>query len=1132
MGTRAKFPLALLAAVLVIDAQELRFREYGRNDGFPGGHVYAARQEQAGWLWVAGGQGLFRFDGHSFERWGATMGIPAGAVHAVEETTDRRLWAVSPQGIFVRHPDRTKFERVDVPVAEHLRSAAAAHGPRLFVADQKTLWILNVPASGSPQIRSVAAPPGATPLGQAAVDAQGVVWVICGRHLCRLDSAAQKLTPVGLDLPSESWLTLAAGPRGELALRAPKALWLREAGAGVFRPAGAALGAATLEGAALAFTPEGELLASTVSGVSVGRLRDGLRQWQAVGSQNGLRSPFVTAISLDREGAAWLCQGSEPSVVRWDRRAQWEHWGRGQGLDDQVVWGVTRDAQGTLWAASHSGLYRKSEQRFTALRPDGQEYYAHPAAAPDGSLWVLVNRDRVRRIAGAALQDFPVPGARLRFLLLDRQRRLWALGDRLYRTAGDVTQGGVRFLPIQPPGGVGAGELFSQATLDAAGRVLITSTGGLVIYDPAADTWERLGVDAGLASLRLQAVLADSSGRVWVSYRQPSAPGRLHFVNGHWQADHLSVPKELETATVVSFAEDREKRIWVGTESGIFVWNGTAWRRYGLDDGLSSEDFTAGGLHADPDGSLWASTGRGLSRFADDRPALAPLPLPGGAIVDLDLHGQTAEFSLRSLAFWRSSDQLFLYRLQGRRFYGSVFDSGWLEARDPDVRHDNLPGGSYAVELKTRNSEEAWSATTVRQEFQVPVPWYGSAWFLVAALVGLPVAVYWWWRSRRSLQLRRETWDRERLTREVDLRTQALTEARLREEESNRRKSELLAGLGEQIRRPLHGLNGLVELALSSAKDEQQRQYLESAQESAASVLALVGDLLDYAETERGQVALRQEPCDLRDCVRGVTLTLQSSPRASGRPVGGEVSAKVPAVLIGDRQRLRQVLLHIASHVLRQQGVSIVVELEYTSADAAVLIFGVYDPAARPGLFSTLDPDEVAGRDGLGLAIAARMIELMGGRLTACGSAGHRSFRFSLRLPVAAGPQAAGLLRVLLAEDDVQSRRVTAALLEQVGFSVTTLAGREDALEQAGTHDVLVIDPQFPEALSLARRLRTAEAAGTQPPIRIVGLTASDDVAGRERAEAAGFDAVLTKPARLEDLLPAIRDVASTGPRT
>ena len=1140
MGTRGKLLLALgLLGYrgLAVSAQELRFREYGPDAGLPVGHVFALKQDRAGYLWVGGSAGLFSFDGHEFRRWGLRDGVPGGLVHALRETTDGRLWVVAQRGVAYREPGAHKFQLVDIPIAPHvhLKSLiAATPDGKLLLGDGATLWILSAKAAAPAgvEVGSVAVPAGSTPLRALAVDAQGTAWAACGASLCRLvrtGGNAGRLDVTESGLPPESWTALASGPHG-LAVRSSTALWRRKPGVARFHKADEGLGSVANDHADLAFTPEGDLLVTTTRGLAVSP-NAVPTLWQTIGTGNGLPTASITAITIDREGAAWLGTSSEPSLVRWDRRAQWEMWTRRQGLEGDVIWGMTRDTSGVLWVAGNGGLFQKKAERFEVVPATGRDFFRKPVAASDGSVWVLVNGTKVRRQTRATHQDYALPDPRLRSLLLDRGRRLWVLGAGLWRTDSDVTQNPVRFSPVAPPG-TDASESFAQAALDGQGRVWLTGTNGLAMYDPAADRWQRLGVSDGLASLRLQGVLADSSGSVWVSYRTAAPPTRLHFISGRWQADRMSMPEQMGQALIVGFAEDREKMIWVATEAGIYVWNGTTWRRYGREDGLQSEDCVAGALHVDGDGSVWLGTARGLSRFDGNRVPMGVLPPPGAAFTDFEQDGKTVEFGLRSLSFWRPQDQLFRYRMRGQRFFGSVFDSGWVETRDPEVRYANLPGGRYQVELKTRSSAQAWSSSAAMGAFEMPVSWYASAWFLSSVFTGAPLAG-WWWRRRQRLQgvWRREQY-RVHVEREVARKTQHLEQARQQAEEANRRKNELLAGLGEQIRRPLHSLTGLVDLALLTAKDEKQRDYLESAQAASSSLLSMAGDLLDYTGTESGRLVLRSEPCALRECVRGVVLTLQAASRWQGRAVYGEVARGVPQLVQCDGQRLRQVLLHLGSSVLGQTptaGAQVKVELEYATASTAVLLFGVYDPSVAPGTFSPLGVDEIDESGGLELAIAARLVTGMASRLsTHAGDPAGRSFRFSLQLRVAVAEEPREAWRMLLAEDHVVNRRVTAALLEQAGFLVTTVVDGPQTVEQAGASDVLLIDPQTSamDALETVRSIREAEALSGRARLRIVGLTASDDAGLRRRCEEAGMDSLLTKPIRLEDLLPVMRDAA------
>jgi len=724
------------------------------------------------------------------------------------------------------------------------------------------------------------------------------------------------------------------------------------------------------------------------------------------------------------------------------------------------------------------------------------------AAAPDGSVWAVVNRNQVRRFGGGGVRDYPLAG-RASYLLLDRERRLWAIGERVWRTAGDVTAGNVRFERLDPLATDG-NEDFTQASMDAGGRVYLAGTNGLAIYDPATGGWQRLGTKDGLASLRLLGVLADSSGRVWVSYRQAIPPTRLVAVNGRWEVDRMSFPAELGRTLQVGFAEDRQKRVWVSTEAGVFVWNESHWRQYRREDGLRSEDSVAGAIVAPADGTVWVGTTRGLACFDNDQPAMAPVPPPSAVVAGLTVEGRDVAFGLRSLSYWREAEQLYLYRLQGRRFWGSVFDSGWQETREPGVRYANLPGGRYRVEVKARNAEQVWSQANGVREFEVAIPWYASGWLGGSMVVGVPGLSYLAMRVYRRRRAREEQRRRDQLERELERRTAELAEARQRAERSSGHLTELLATMSEQVRGPMHAFMGLTQLALTAGDEARRSEYLLAAQGESEALVATLGDLLDYAESESGRLVLHPAACDLPSCVRGV------AERAG--PIRWEMGSDVPRWVRVDPRRLRQVLWALVEQSREGEDEEVRLAVEASPAGVAQALVTFTVMGGQPRRATALGRGGASEyRVALRVALAARLVDVMGGRLAPVPEAA--GVAFSLTVPVLAS-EAEPWRRVLVLDAEGAPRRAVCGALENAGITVTAAAAVA-AVAEGEPFEVIVVG-----RAEWASQVRQREKAAGRGPARLV-LLAADGMA--RPAEA---DVVVAVPVDPDTLLRAVAPAA------
>ncbi len=399
-----------------------------------------------------------------------------------------------------------------------------------------------------------------------------------------------------------------------------------------------------------------------------------------------------------------------------------------------------------------------------------------------------------------------------------------------------------------------------------------------------------------------------------------------------------------------------------------------------------------------------------------------------------------------------------------------------------------------------------------------------------------------------------------------------LRESEARANAASQAKSAFLAAMSHEIRTPMIGVTGMLEVLAHSRLDPDQRNALNVIQQSAQSLLQVVGDILDFSKIEAGRLDLVLVPTDPARLLRSTVANFSGAASSKGLRLSTKVDPRVGKAYLADPQRLRQVLANCLSNAIKFTATgSVEAALEHESpgtgqgAEADTLCFRVtdtgigIDPARQEHLFKPFtqaedDTSRHFGGTGLGLAISRHLAELMGGELvleSVPGIGTTLRLRVTLQranpddvaadvhvsegeaeavrtrpVPTLAQARADGTL-VLLVDDHPTNRLVIARQLALAGFACESANDGTEGLARwrTGRYGLVLSDVHMPglDGYALARAIRAEEAETGRPRTAIVALTAAALKGEAERCLAAGMDDYLAKPVPVATLAACLQ---------
>lgn len=973
----------VLAASLPVYAQ--RSRIYSTADGLPGSRISEICQDSTGFIWIAGDDGLSRFDGSAFLTMqpgaGGSGSIAGSRTLSVLEDSHGKLWVGTAAGLQTFNPDEGIFRTVSGEPTSTIVEYVHREGSEIWSAGGHHGILVADPLTGKPDSAKTAMINAALPSSQVSrlfPDSRGMIWAALSRGgVCIIDGRSGEVSSVQLPASAAHVSSFCENPEnGAILIGSTDAgLLIQDAPGGPVRrsqdPQARKSCISTIIKDRIFSTENNSFILGTDGHglLLYDQGRDAMGDFDRSILPGGAGKWKVSSLMHDREGNLWV--GAYLSGAAIIPRNTYKF---NRISIANCVTALNVDHRGSIWAGtSAKGLVNidKNGKRTrynsrNSVLPDGMitglETDRH------GNLWISTDKGVYIKEADRPIRHFTsdnvAAGCRATDMEYDSGR------DRLYVSTSDEGM-----LIISPSGGkvntATAGVLqISTLHIDNDGIVWAGTEGGLLRYDPIMDRISRDSLSAS-STATVHCFYESSDGDMWAG----TSDGLFRFLRGTGGITRYTSDDGLPCNVVCGILEDNDGNLWISTTRGLSKYSPAELRFscYSKADGTKDDEFTYRAACETEDGRLIFGSTTGLTIFRPEdilEPDLEAAPL---IITDIQKDSKkggstsfTASFSV--LEYTNPGKIICSYKLDG-------LDRDWtaIPPGKREISRENLPAGRFTLRIKAENANMPSKFSECSMPLRITAPWYRSWWaYMAGCLVIISLLCF----AAISLYNCRVLRRKEKESGAKDFRLQ------------------MASDLSEEIRTPMTLVMSPLQELREQEKDPAKKDLYNMMCRNCQRIIRSLNQMSDLRRLDSGELEFHFRQTDIVYFLKDILLSFESSAKA--KHITMDFTPEQPEIRLWiDQGHFDKIIFNLLSNALKHTPdygrIQISMSAPAEDGNVTVSIFhSCVLPCDLGRLFSRRG-------DGAGLYLARSLAALQHGELSAANTDG--GVVFFLRLP-------------------------------------------------------------------------------------------------------------------------------------